>query len=147
MEAKGIWLVPTLETFQRGLEIGLGQGTDPISLEKTKSIIKYQQPAFALALKHHLKIAFGLDDDPQFSTREFEAMVRGGMTPLAALQTATTNASQLLGMASDVGSIEEGKYADIIAVDGDPLHDFKALEKVTFVMKGGEVYASNAVAK
>jgi hypothetical protein len=77
MEKRGTWLVPTLSTFQRGVEMGTNFGQDPISLAKGKEILKYQQPAFALALKHHLKIAFGLDDDPDFLPKEFEALVRG----------------------------------------------------------------------
>jgi imidazolonepropionase-like amidohydrolase len=139
MEKKGTWLVPTLSTFQRGVEIGTNFGQDPIALEKGREILKYQQPAFTLALKHHLKIAFGLDDDPDFLPKEFEAMVRGGMTPLAALQAATVNGSELLGVSDQMGTIEPGKYADIVAVSDDPLKDINAMEHVVFVMKGGEV--------
>src|SRR5437899_12178402 len=87
MEQRGTWLGPTLETFQRGLEIGLSQGTEPIMLEKDKAILKFQQPAFERAIAHHLKIAYGLDDEPKYTTREFEALVHGGLTPLQALQT------------------------------------------------------------
>ncbi|HEY8131459.1 MAG TPA: amidohydrolase family protein, partial [Thermoanaerobaculia bacterium] len=139
MEQRGTWLVPTLETFQRGVEIGLSQGQEPIMLEKGKAILKFQQPAFERALAHHLKIAFGLDDEPKYSTREFDALVRGGLSPLAALQAATINGASLLGMSTDVGAIEAGKFADIVAVDGDPLKDVKVMERVVFVMKGGKV--------
>ncbi len=137
MEQKGTWLVPTLETFQRGVEIGLTSGQEAIALEKGKSILKYQQPAFTRAIQHHVKIAFGLDDDPKFTTREFDALVRGGLTPLAAIQAATINGATLLGL--EAGAIEAGRFADIVAIDGDPLKDIKAMERVIFVMKGGKV--------
>ena len=139
MERKGTWLVPTLYTFQHGAEQGTSQGADPIMAEKGKAILALQQPAFALALKHHLKIAYGVDDDPDFVSNEFGALVRGGMTALAAIQAATINAAELLGWTKDAGTIEEGKFADIIAVSGDPLANITVMEKVTFVMKGGEV--------
>lgn len=137
MAERGTWLVPTLETFQRGVEMGLTSGQEPIMLEKGKAILRYQQPAFERALRHHVKIAFGLDDEPKFTTREFSALVTAGLTPLQALQTATTNAASLLGV--DAGALEAGKLADVIAIDGDPLKDVRVLEKVVFVMKGGVV--------
>src|SRR5438105_5454017 len=145
MEQRGTWLVPTLETFQRGLEIGLAQGTEPIMLEKDKAILKYQQPAFERAIAHHLKIAYGLDDEPKYTTREFAALVRGGLTPLQAIQAATTNAATLLSV--DAGALEAGKFADIVAVDGDPLKDINSIDRVVFVMKGGKVIVSQPVAK
>jgi imidazolonepropionase-like amidohydrolase len=137
MADRGTWLVPTLETFQRGVEIGLTSGQEPIMLEKGKNILKYQQPAFERAIRHHLKVAYGLDDDPKYTTREFQSLVAGGLTPLQALQTATVNAASLLSV--DAGSLEAGKAADIIALDGDPLKDTKAFDHVTFVMKSGKV--------
>src|SRR5437868_4753334 len=144
MEQRGTWLVPTLETFQRGLEIGLSQGTEPIMLEKDKAILKFQQPAFERAIAHHLKIAYGLDDEPKYTTREFEALVKGGLTPLQAIQAATINAATLLSL--DAGSIEAGKLADIVAIDGDPLKDINSIDRVVFVMKGGKVIVSQPVA-
>jgi imidazolonepropionase-like amidohydrolase len=137
MAERGTWLVPTLETFQRGVEIGLSSGQEPIMLEKGKAILRYQQPAFERALKHHVKIAYGLDDEPKFTTREFQALVNAGLTPLQALQTATTNGAALLSI--DAGSLEAGKIADVIAIDGDPLKNVKALDKVVFVMKSGVI--------
>ncbi len=139
MERKGTWLVPTLYTFQHGAEQGTSLGADPIMAEKGKAILALQQPAFERALKHHLKIAYGVDDDPDFLSKEFGALVRGGMTTLGAIQAATTNAAELLGWTKDAGTIEPGKFADIIAVSGDPLADIGAMERVVFVMKGGVV--------
>jgi imidazolonepropionase-like amidohydrolase len=139
MEVHGTWLVPTLFCFQHDMETGLSQGRDPASYAKGVAIIKEQGPAFKLALNHHLKIAYGLDDDPDFVSKEFGALVRGGMTPLDALKAATINGAELMGR-SDIGAIEPGKYADVVAVDGDPLSDIAVMERVVFVMKGGEVY-------
>jgi imidazolonepropionase-like amidohydrolase len=144
MERKGTWLVPTLYTFQHGAEEGTSLGADPFMAEKGKAILALQQPAFTLALKHHLKIAYGVDDDPDFLSKEFGALVRGGMTSLGAIQAATTNAADLLGWTKDAGTIEPSKFADIIAVSGDPLADIGAMERVVFVMKGGVVIKNEA---
>src|SRR5205085_9939661 len=118
MAERGIWLVPTLETFQRGVEIGLTQGQEPVMLEKGKAILAHQQPAFERALRNHVKTAYGLDDEPIYTTREFLALVKGGMTSLQALQTATINAAELLQKVADVGVIASDRYADIIAING-----------------------------
>jgi len=139
MEQHGTWLVPTLFTFQHAAEVGASWGADPVTVEKEKAILRAQQPAFERALQHHLKIAYGVDDDPDFVAKEFSALVRGGLSPLGALQAATVNAADLLGTSRDTGSIEPGKYADIVAVTGDPLKDITVMEHVVFVMKGGEL--------
>jgi imidazolonepropionase-like amidohydrolase len=144
MEQRGTWLVPTLFCFQHDLETGLSQGRDPASFAKGVAIIKEQGPAFKRALDHHLKIAYGIDDDADFVSKEFGALVRGGMTPIEALRAATINGAELLRREKEIGTIEAGKYADIVAVDGDPLADITVMEKVVFVMKGGEVYKSAA---
>lgn len=144
MEQRGTWLVPTLFCFQHDLETGLSQGRDPVSFAKGVAIIKEQGPAFKRALDHHLKIAYGIDDDADFVSKEFGALVRGGMTPIEALRAATINGAELLGREKEIGTIEAGKYADIVSVDGDPLADITVMEKVVFVMKGGEVYKSAA---
>ena len=136
---KGTWLVPTLEIFQRLPEIALSSGHDPLSVEKSKAILKFQSAAFHRALQYHVKIAFGVDDDPDFLDREFSALVNGGMKPVEALQAATVNAAELLGLSDQIGSIEPGKFADVIAVSGDPLADITKMENVVFVMKGGEI--------
>ena len=144
MEQHGTWLVPTLETFQRGLELGTSEGAEPVTVAKIKAILSAQGPAFRLALAHHLKIAYGVDDDEDFESTEFAALVRGGMSSLDALRAATVNGAELLGRSNEIGSIEPGKFADIVAVDGDPLADIRTMEKVVFVMKGGEVIKSSS---
>src|SRR5262249_9627980 len=102
-----------------------------------KEILSHQQPAFTRALNAHLKIAVGIDDEPQFLPKEVEALVRGGMTPLQALQAATINGAELLKWSDRIVTIEPGKFADIIAIDGDPIQNVNALEKVVLVMKVG----------
>ncbi len=139
MEEHGTWLVPTLYCFQHDMETGLSKGRDPDSFAKGKEILAAQGPAFHLALAHHLKIAYGVDDGDvdESVSREFGALVAGGMTTLGALQAATVNAATLLGKENQFGSIEPGHYADIIAVKGDPLADISVMYHVDFVMKGG----------
>lgn len=144
MEQHGTWLVPTLYCFQHDMETGTSQGRDPVSFAKGVAILKEQQPAFSRALAHHVKVAYGVDDDPDVVSKEFGALVKAGLSPLDALRAATINGAELTGRDKDIGSIEAGKFADIVAVDGDPLTDIKVMEKVVFVMKGGEVYANNA---
>jgi imidazolonepropionase-like amidohydrolase len=143
MAKKGTWLVPTLYTFQHGIELGTTHGQDPITLAKEKEIIAHQQPAFTRALQAHLKIAVGIDEEPQYLPKEVEALVRGGMTTLQALQAATINGAALLNWSDRIGTIEPGKFADIIAIDGDPIQDINAIEKVVFVMKDGVTFKND----
>lgn len=147
MAKKGTWLVPTLYTFQHGVELGTTHGQDPVSLAKTKEIVAHQQPAFTRALQAHLKIAVGIDDEPQYLPKEVEALVRGGMTTLQALQAATMNGAALLNWSDNIGTIEPGKFADIIAIDGDPIQNINAIEKVVFVMKDGVTFKNDLAPK
>ena len=100
--------------------------------------------AFGIAVRKGVKIAYGTDAGgyawTENQAKEFAYMVRYGMTPMQALQSATVVAADLLERPDDFGAIETGKFADIIAVDGDPLRDITELERVHFVMKSGEVY-------
>ena len=100
--------------------------------------------AFPVAVRKGVKIAYGTDAGgyawTENQAKELTYMVRYGMTPMQAIQSATTVAAALLDRANDFGAIEPGKYADIIAVNGDPLVSINELERVRFVMKGGEVY-------
>ena len=91
-----------------------------------------------------VKVAFGTDtfgmSNHGENAQEFALLVKAGMTPMEAIKAATWNAADLLGATKDVGSVQAGRYADMIAVDADPLADVTVLERVAFVMKGGTVY-------
>jgi imidazolonepropionase-like amidohydrolase len=141
MEQHHTWLVPTLYCFQHDMETGLSKGRDPDSYAKGVEIMAAQGPAFKLALAHHIRIVYGVDDADvdQSVSKEFGALVRGGLSPLGALQAATTNAATMLGEDKDVGTLEPGRYADIVAVSGDPLSDITVMEHVSFVMQGGHI--------
>ena len=113
------------------------------NLEKEKMVGQLQRENFAKAVKAGVKMAFGTDAGVYphgDNARQFHYMVQFGMTPAQAIHAATSSAADLIGRSKDVGTIEQGKYADIIAVDTDPLADVRALEHVNFVMKGGAVY-------
>ncbi|HKO05775.1 MAG TPA: amidohydrolase family protein [Candidatus Acidoferrales bacterium] len=111
-------------------------------------MIETQRAAFAKALRKGVKIAFGTDVGGFPWTeinqaREFHHYVEYGMTPIEAIRTATTTAAELLGWSDRIGSIEPGKFADLVAVAGDPLADIGELERVKFVMKDGTVYRND----
>jgi len=111
--------------------------------DKEKALGQLQRDNFAKAFKAGVKMAFGTDAGVYphgDNAKQFFYMVKYGMTPADAIQAATVNAATLIGRDKDVGSIAPGKFADIIAVSGDPLANVRELEHVAFVMKGGEVY-------
>ena len=107
-------------------------------------MLKIHEETFRRALKANVRIAFGTDAGGFAWTvnpaKEFFYMVKWGMTPIAAIRSATSDAATLLGIEDKTGSIEAGKLADIVAVPGDPLSDITFLERVNFVMKAGVVY-------
>lgn len=110
-----------------------------------RRIVAHHKEVFQKAMRMGVKICFGTDVgafEHGTSAREFVKMVEYGMKPLDAIRSATTRAAELLRMEKQLGSIESGKLADIIAVEGNPLDDIRALTRVTFVMKGGQVYKS-----
>lgn len=112
-------------------------------LNKARMITPVVEASFSKAVKAGVKISFGTDAGvfPHgLNARQFAYMVKYGQTPIQAIQSATVNAADLLGWSKKVGSIEKGKFADIIAVVGNPLNNISLLEKVAFVMKGGVVY-------
>jgi imidazolonepropionase-like amidohydrolase len=107
------------------------------------SVAAIHMQSFSKAVKAGVKIAYGTDNAVcafRFPGREFELMVKYGMTPMQALQSATVAAADLLGQSKMLGSIKVGKYADIVAVNGDPIKDIAIMQNVAFVMKGGVVY-------
>ena len=94
-----------------------------------------------------MKIAFGTDSGVSNhgdNAREFGYMVEAGMPPIEAILSATRSAADLLGASDRVGSLQAGRFADVIAVSGDPLKDITELQRITFVMKGGIVYKQAA---
>jgi len=112
-------------------------------IEKEKKVGRLQRENFEKAFKAGVKMAFGTDAGVYphgDNAKQFYYMVKYGMTPAQAIRAATYNAADLIGRLDQVGTIEPGKYADIIAVEADPLQDVRALEHVAFVMKGGKVY-------
>ena len=118
-------------------------GLDTEKVEKEKVVGKKQRENFEKAFKAGVKMAFGTDAGVYphgDNAKQFFYMVKYGMTPAQAIRAATSSAADLIGRSADVGTLEAGKYADIIAVDSDPLADVRALERVSFVMKGGVVY-------
>jgi imidazolonepropionase-like amidohydrolase len=116
-------------------------------LAKERRIGRTQREGFQRAVKAGVKIAYGTDAGVYphgWNGKQFVYMVRWGMTPMQAIQSATKTAAELLGWSDKVGSIVPGKFADIVAVPGDPLGDISLLEKVSFVMKDGVVYKNEA---
>ncbi len=113
------------------------------NIEKEKMVGRLQRENFQKAVKAGAKMAFGTDAGVYphgDNARQFYYMVKFGMTPAQAIRAATSSAADLIGRSADVGTIEPGKFADIIAVQADPLADVRALEHVDFVMKGGAVF-------
>ncbi len=122
----------------KAIEFGLPQE----NVEKEKKIGKLQRENFERAVKGGAKMAFGTDAGVYphgDNAKQFFYMVKFGMTPAQAIRAATSNAADLIGRAKDVGTLEAGKFADVIAVTDDPLQNVRALENVGFVMKGGVV--------
>ncbi len=139
---KGTYLVMDIYNDDFILQEGAKAGMLPESIEKEKALGQLQRDNFRKAFQGGAKMAFGTDAGVYphgDNARQFAYMVKYGMTPMQAIQAATINAADLLGWKDRVGSIAAGKYADIIAVKGDPAADVAELTKVTFVMKGGAV--------
>ena len=112
-------------------------------IEKERQIGRLQRENFQRAAKAGVKIAFGTDAGVYphgWNAKQFAHMVKWGLTPMQAIQAATVNAADLLGWSDRVGRIAPGLYADLIAVDGNPVQDVTILEHVRFVMKGGKIY-------
>jgi imidazolonepropionase-like amidohydrolase len=134
LQQHGTYWVPTLSVYAAGLD------TDKTDL--TRRIVDKHKQSFQKALARGVKITFGTDAGAiQHGTQavEFVRMVDYGMKPLEAIRAATTVAAELLRMEGQIGALTAGAYADIIAVEGNPLEDIAALQRVRFVMKGGSV--------
>src|SRR5271157_3105259 len=142
MKKNGTYLVPTLYLADWFLENAERIGTPPELIAKGREVMPAARKNVARAFAAGVKVGFGTDAAVYphgLNAHEFAVMVKLGLTPLQAIQAATINDADLLGWSDKVGTIEPGKWADIVAVDGDPLADVTTLERVKFVMKGGEV--------
>jgi imidazolonepropionase-like amidohydrolase len=139
MVAKGIYYVPTLYVGEY-----VAEGRAKAGAKVWLDMVKVHADTFKRAHDAGVEIAFGTDvggfDWKINPAVEFPLMVKYGMTPIQAIRSATVNAADLLGMQAQVGSIESGKLADIVAVPGDPLNDVGFLQKVNFVMKDGQIF-------
>jgi imidazolonepropionase-like amidohydrolase len=139
MVRKGVYWVPTLTV---GLYVAPGRGGN------WQKMADLQRENFGKALKKGVKIALGTDaggfDWKKVNqAKEFEYYVQYGMTPMQAIRTGTSVAAELLGWSDKAGTVEAGKWADLVAVSSDPLKDITELQKVKFVMKGGAVYKND----
>jgi len=118
----------------------------PESIEKERKIGKVQRENFRKAYLGGTRMAFGTDGGvyPHGDNwRQFPYMVEFGMKPIEAIRTATLNAAELMGLSEEAGILEASHNADIIAVEGNPLTDIRAMQNVKFVMKGGKVYRND----
>ncbi len=144
MKERGTYYVPTISAGRFVAEKARVEGFYPaIIVPKALAIGPQIQETFAEAYKAGVKIAFGTDCGvcPHGdNAKEFQYMVEGGMPPMAAILSATVEAAKLLRISDKLGTIEAGKLADIIAVDGNPLEDITVLQQVQFVMKDGKAY-------
>ena len=147
---RGVYLVMDIYNDDYILGKAIEFGLPKENVEKEKEVGKKQRENFERAVKAGAKMAFGTDAGVYphgDNAKQFFYMVKFGMTPAQAIRAATSSAADLIGRAKDVGTVEAGKYADIIAVSADPLQDVRALENVGFVMKGGVVVKDTTTAR
>jgi imidazolonepropionase-like amidohydrolase len=146
MKEKGTYLVPTLLAGEYVAGKAAVRQYPPEIAEKARQAVAVRSKMFKNALRMGVKIAFGTDSSVSphgLNAQELALMVDHGMSPAAALRSATANAADLLGLARTTGTLEPGKAADVIAVPGNPLTDIKTMEKIRFVMKGGKVFRND----
>jgi imidazolonepropionase-like amidohydrolase len=141
MKARGTWFVPTLVAPQGVIDAAdAGVPLPPVVVDKARAVIEIHRAAFRRAVEAGVRIAMGTDSGVTphgRNLRELTLMVDGGMSPAAALEATTRSAAQLLGVDGDLGTIEEGKLADLIVVTGDP-YDVRTLpERIESVWKAG----------
>jgi len=148
MKKNGTWLVPTILVSQPALQPFFEEiGSPEWYLKRRDSVGKHHWKALQMAIEEGVNIALGTDQLPSAPTdgttataREAQYYVEAGMTPLQALRAATIEPARMLGADDKIGSLEVGKFADILALEKDPTTDIKALDNILLVMKGGEVY-------
>jgi imidazolonepropionase-like amidohydrolase len=140
MKEHGVYLVPTLYVGDYYLEEHPGSEAQAKMNELTRRYRTQHLDAVGKAIKSGVKVGVGTDYvgfPVRQGVRELSRLVEAGMTPMQAIQAATRVNAELLGWQDDVGTVQPGKLADIIAVPGDPLSDLAVLEQVSFVMLGG----------
>jgi imidazolonepropionase-like amidohydrolase len=143
MKEHGTYLVPTQYLADWMKENAVKIGLPAMYAEKMKTVTAAMRQNIKKAIQAGVKIALGTDAAVYphgLNAHEFAVYTKLGLTPLQSIQTGTVNAADLLGWSDRVGSLETGKFADIVAVEGDPLKDITLLQHPTFVMKGGVVY-------
>ena len=144
MKQKGIYLVPTITAGKSVADSAKKPGYYPeLVTPKAIAIGSKIQATFARAYKAGVPIAFGTDAGVYAHGKnwmEFIYMTEAGMPPMEAIQSATIKAADLVGVSDILGTIEKDKLADIIAVEGDPIKDIKAMGMVKFIMKDGVIY-------
>jgi len=148
MKEKGVWLVADIYNDDYILAEFSKKGYPQKIIDKEKLIGRLQRENFQKAVKAGVKIAYGTDAGVYphgWNGKQFYYMVKFGLTPMQAIQSATINAADLLDWKDKTGSITKGKLADIIAVENNPLHDISILEHVKFVMKDGIVYKNEII--
>ena len=147
MKAHGTFLVPTVGVVDAQLKLHENEPLTPERRQKRDAFLQGIQQSLQQALSLGVKMASGFDaSSPAGQGRNADqlvAMVKRGIPPLEVVRAATLNAAELMGWQDDVGSVEVGKYADLIAVEGNPLTDISILQHVTFVMKGGTIVKNN----
>jgi imidazolonepropionase-like amidohydrolase len=147
MKARGTYLVADIYNDDYILGKAVEFGLPKENVEKEKMVGRLQRENFAKAVAAGVKIAFGTDAGVYphgDNAKQFHYMVKFGMTPAGAIHAATSSAADLIDRSKDVGTLEAGKYADLIAVTANPLDHVEVLEHVAFVMKGGKVYKDEA---
>ncbi len=143
MKERGTWLVADIYNGDYIATVGKEQKWPAEFLRKNEETTEAQRAGFRKAVAAGVRIAYGTDSGVYphgLNARQLPYMVRYGMTPMQALQSATVSAARLMGWEDRVGSLSPGKFADIVAVEGDARADLSRLEKVSFVMKGGVVH-------
>lgn len=141
-KAKGVWLDMDIYNGDYIADVGRREKWPENYLRKNDETTEAQRAGFRKAVKAGVRLSFGTDAGVYphgENARQFAYMVRYGMTPMQAIQSATTSAAELMGWSKDVGALSPGHFADMIAVPGDPTEDITVLTRVAHVMKGGEV--------
>jgi imidazolonepropionase-like amidohydrolase len=146
MKEKGVYLVPTLfATYWVGSHL---DEYPPAIAEKARAAAAQSQKMFAMAVKAGTKVAFGTDaavEPHGLGAKEFSLMISAGFTPVQALQAATVNAADLLGVSADSGTLEAGKRADIVVLAGNPIEDIHVTEHPKLVMAAGKIVRQDPV--